>query len=182
MGVPFLHLRLAAADVRVLSGSIEARRGFDLLGAHFPDQAANRIALAVQFPGAPAMTPERAAALGALGRRAAAIPGVRAVESPLTGAMIPVGEDAVVLYAVTDAAPSSDAARGIVRALRADRRVADGTLLVGGETANDVDATDYILERAPRAVGLVVGATVVVLFLLLGSVVLPLKAVVMNFF
>ena len=36
MGLPFLHLRLAAADVRVLPDEAEARRGYELLRAHFP--------------------------------------------------------------------------------------------------------------------------------------------------
>ena len=87
----------------------------------------------------------------------------------------------MVVYAMSDTRPESDEARAIVRAIRADRRVEDGALLVGGETANDIDATDYVLARAPKAVSLVVGATILVVFLLLGSVVLPIKAVVMNF-
>ena len=181
MGLPFLHLRLAAADVRVLPDDAEARRGYELLRAHFPDQAANRIEVAVQFPSSPPTTPERTAAIRALEARMAALPSVRAVDGPSTDRAMPAGADAVVLYAISDARPESDEARAIVRALREDRHVADGSLLVGGETANDVDATDYVLARAPKAVAVVVGATVLVVFLLLGSVVLPLKAVIMNF-
>ena len=45
----------------------------------------------------------------------------------------------------------------------------------------DVDTTRYVATRAPRAVAFVVGVTMVLLFLLLGSVLLPLKAVAMNF-
>jgi RND superfamily putative drug exporter len=67
-----------------------------------------------------------------------------------------------------------------VRAIRADRRVGDGELLVTGATANDIDATEFILDHTPAAVGFVMAATYLILFLLLGSVVLPLKAVVMN--
>jgi uncharacterized membrane protein YdfJ with MMPL/SSD domain len=181
MGVPFLHLRLAAADVRVLHGSLEARQGYDLLRQHFPDRAANRISIAVQFPSAPAFNQVRVDALKDLQARVAALPDVRKVESPISGDAIPVGDTAVILFAVSDTAPESEAAADIVRSIRKDPRVADGTLLVAGETANNVDATAYILERAPRAVALVVGATIIVVFLLLGSVVLPLKAVAMNF-
>lgn len=180
MGIPFLHIRLAASDVRVLPGEIEARRGYDLLRQHFPDQGANRIAIVVRFPSPPALSPERTPAIRALSERVAALPSVRRVEWALTNPMVPVGEKSVVLYAISETAPESDQARDVVRAIRADRRVGDGTLLVGGETANDVDATSYVLARVPKAVGLVVGATVLVVFLLLGSVLLPLKAVVMN--
>jgi RND superfamily putative drug exporter len=179
MGTPFLHLRLAAADVRVLPDTVEARRGYDFLRAHFPDRAANRIAIVVHFPSV--ITAERMTEVAALEARVAALPGVRRVDGPRTDPTIPLGADTVVLHAISDTPPESDAARTIVRELRADHRVGDGTLLVGGETASDVDVTSYIVARAPKAMALVVGATVVVVFLLLGSIVLPLKAVVMNF-
>jgi RND superfamily putative drug exporter len=179
MGAPFLHLSLAASDVRVLPLETEARHGYELLRVHFPDQAANRIAAAVRFPSSP-MMPENAAAIRALEARMAAIPGVRSVDGPTSDPTIAMGDDAIVLYAITDSPPESEAARTIVRTLRADRTVGAGTLLVGGATANDVDTTTYMVSRVPRAVAVVVGATVLVVFLLLGSVVLPLKAVVMN--
>jgi RND superfamily putative drug exporter len=86
----------------------------------------------------------------------------------------------VFLQAISATAPGSDPARAVVRAIRSDRRVADGVLLVGGESAADVDITSYLWKRAPRAAAFVVGSTVVVLFFLLRSVLLPLKAVVMN--
>ena len=180
MGVPFLHIRLAAADVRVLPAEIEARRGYELLRRHFPDEAANRIAIVVRFPSPPALPPARAAAVRSLADRVSALPTVRRVQSALTDPMAPAGPDTVVLYALSDTRPESDEARDVVRTIRADRRVADGTLVVGGETANDVDATDFVTARVPKAVGLVVGATVLVVFLLLGSVLLPLKTVLMN--
>jgi len=208
MGIPVLHLRLAAADVRVLSSELEARRGYERLRALFPDQAANRIVVVVRFPTAPALTPERIGALYDLSRAIGRLPGVRKVESivdadiPLprsayqslllhppaafadlvaTGKRFTVGERTVLLNAITDAPPESDRAREIVRAVRADRRVGDGTLQVGGDTANDVDVTGYILDRAPLAAAFVVGVTVVMLFLLLGSVLLPLQAVLLSF-
>jgi putative drug exporter of the RND superfamily len=180
MGAPFFHIRLAASDVRVLPEEAEARRGYELLRVHFPDQVANRIAAAIRFPSSP-MMPERIAAVRALEARMAALPSVRSVDGPTSDPTIAMGDDAIVVYAITDAPPESLEARAIVSALRADRVVADGTLLVGGATANDVDVTSYILARAPKAIAVVVAATVVVVFLLLGSVVLPIKAVIMNF-
>ena len=49
-----------------------------------------------------------------------------------------------------------------------------------GQTAFDLDIINLVTRHAPRTVGLVMLATYVVLFLLLGSVLLPLKAVIMN--
>jgi RND superfamily putative drug exporter len=208
LGVPFLHVRLAASDVHVLSADVEARRGYELLVRDFPDQAMTRVTVAVRFPGAPALTEGRVGALYDLSRRMAAIPHVRRVESVVDGdpalrradyqhlLLLPpgqsvsrvlearrmsVGDHVVLLEAITDRAPESEEARAVVRAIREDRQVADGALLVGGQTAEDLDATAFILKRAPRAIAFVVAVTLVVLFLFLGSVVLPLKAIAMNF-
>jgi RND superfamily putative drug exporter len=56
-----------------------------------------------------------------------------------------------------------------------------GQVLVGGQTAVDLDVIKFIVDRTPLAVGFVVVATLIVLFLLTGSVVLPFKAVLLNF-
>ena len=53
-------------------------------------------------------------------------------------------------------------------------------MLVTGQTAFDLDYIGLVLRHAPFAIGLVVVVIYVVLFLLLDSVVLPLKAIVMN--
>jgi RND superfamily putative drug exporter len=181
MGAPFLRMRFAAADVRVLTDATESRRAFDLLKTHFPDQAGGRTTIVIRFPSAPTMSPPRAAALAELARRVASLPHVTKVRTPVEDPTLPVGSDTLTLDVQSDASPVSDEARGLVRAIRADRAVGDGTLLVGGEAAKNEDATEYVLSRAPKAIALVVGATLVALFLLLGSVILPFKAVVMNF-
>jgi RND superfamily putative drug exporter len=208
MGAPFLRLRMMASDVRVLPPDAEARAGYELLRRNFPDEGANHVPVAIAFPTAPALDAARIEALYDFVQRAAHLPSVSEVhavvdptlpvardgwpalllspppeiaESTAMARKLSVGERTVLVDVVTDAAPESPAARAIVRALRPDRAVGDGALLVGGQTANDVDTTEYVLERAPRVVGFVVAVTYVVLFLLLGSVLLPVKAVLVNF-
>jgi RND superfamily putative drug exporter len=51
---------------------------------------------------------------------------------------------------------------------------------VSGDTAFDVDVINYIIDKTPLAVGFVVLVTYLVLFLLTGSLILPLKAVALN--
>jgi hypothetical protein len=58
-----------------------------------------------------------------------------------------VGAHIVVLSAITEAAPASEAAKSIVRAVRTQRRVADGELLVTGQTAMDLDTASYLRAR-----------------------------------
>jgi RND superfamily putative drug exporter len=208
MGAPFLRLRMAASDVRVLPETTEARRGYDLFRADFPDAAANHILVAVVFPTAPALTPARIEALWDFVARVSRLPGVARVESivdpsqrlersawpglllqpPAQFASIveeaerlSVGPKTVLVDVTTERAPESPEARGVVGAIRAQRQVADGTAWVGGQTAIDVDTTDYILRGSPRVLAFVVTVTYAVLFVLLGSVLLPLKAVAMNF-
>lgn len=207
MAVPVFKLRLATVDETVLPPAAEARRGQDLLEASFPDLARNRISVAIEFPSAPALTATRIGGLYDLSRRIGRIPGVAKVESlvdtpvPLTrdsyqhlllspppqyAALVEAGKAALVrdrtllLYVQTDHPPDSDGARAIVKAIRADRTVADGLLVVGGQTATDIDAAEFILTYSPHAVAFVIIATLVILYLSFRSVVLPLKAVLLN--
>jgi RND superfamily putative drug exporter len=97
-----------------------------------------------------------------------------------SGKKLTVGDTDTVLYVRIAAPPDSEEARRVVLSLREHRDVADGLLMVGGATANDVDTTTYMLERAPRAVGFIVLVTALALFAQLRSVLLPLKAILMN--
>ncbi len=207
LGHPFLSLRMAIPQITVLPTRAEARRGHEILSEHFPERVATRITVLARFPGPPLATAERAKALHDLSRRMAAVAHVDHVESVVdadpmlerdtyaellagprefwgdpiqVAAQETVGPHVAVLSAVTESTPESEEARAIVRAIRRERRVADGEILVTGATAMDLDSTDFILAHAPRAIVYVMSMTVLILFLLLGSVVLPLKAVAMN--
>jgi putative drug exporter of the RND superfamily len=96
------------------------------------------------------------------------------------GKKMSVGERTVLLYALLDSAPEAQASQDVVHQIRRDRLVLDGTSLVGGQTASDMDATALVRDRTPSAIAFVVAATFVILLLLLGSVVLPIKATLMN--
>ena len=82
MGVPFLHIRLATADVRVLSSAVEARRAVETLRQHFPDQAKNRIIVAVSFPTAPRSRARMTRPTTPGSRRLPHVTRARLVESP----------------------------------------------------------------------------------------------------
>jgi RND superfamily putative drug exporter len=87
-----------------------------------------------------------------------------------------------VLFVVLrpETARSAVASEKVVQAIRGERNVADGRLLVGGKAARDVDATHFLVSRAPRAGAFVIGVTFFVILVLLRSIVLPIKAVLMN--
>jgi len=206
-GIPFAHLRLANGDIKQLPARAEVRRGAELLTAVFPDRDQTTIQVVVDVPGTP-LSADHVGAIYDLSRRLAAIPGVLRVNSivtldpsltradyqrqyalPISALPAPardavhqsVGRHLVALDVLTTLPAQSDGARNIVRAIRSHRSVGDGSLSVTGQTAFDLDIVDYIIGRTPLAVGFIVVVTCVVLFMLLGSVLLPLKAVVMNF-
>jgi RND superfamily putative drug exporter len=193
--------------VTVLPKEAEARRGYELLRRDFPAQAANRIVAIVQFPSGSAFTPERMGALYDASRAAASLPGVVGVESlarldprldrdayvqlaRMPAAMRPpelqwaldafVAGPVTAIDVLTEGPPSSPAAQEVVRKLRENRSIGDGLVLVGGPTAHDLDASAYVRAHTPAAIAFVMTMTFLVLFALLGSVVLPLKAVLMN--
>jgi uncharacterized membrane protein YdfJ with MMPL/SSD domain len=207
-GTPFFQIRLANGNVDMLPTRLEARQGYDRLIADFPGQNETTFNVVVDYPDGSPLTANRIADQYTLVRRIAQIDGVNGVLSiynldPKLGLYdyeqlytgdpnnIPqqarqlmagtVGKHIVLIQAHSGADPSSDAARNILKAIRADRGVSGGDVLVGGETAIDVDVIQYIYDQVPLAVGTVVAITYLLLFLLTGSVVLPLKAIVLNF-
>jgi putative drug exporter of the RND superfamily len=91
------------------------------------------------------------------------------------------GDHVAVLTAYTSAGYDTEEAHGLVREVRRQHPEVGGEVLVGGWAAFDLDLTDAVYEAAPPAIAFVVLATYVVLFLLLGSVLLPIKAVIVNF-
>ena len=205
---PFFSLRLANGNVDMLPTHIEARQGYDKLVADFPGQDQTTFNIVVDYPSGSPLTQSRIMDQYALDRRIAAIPnvlhttsiydldpklGLFEYEQMYTGdpSNIPaavqplvkstVGHHIVLIQATSAAGPSTDVARNIVKAIRADQGVSGGQVLVGGETAVDLDVIEFIYGQVPWAVGTVVLLTYVLLFLLTGSVVLPLKAIILNF-
>jgi RND superfamily putative drug exporter len=185
-GSPFLHIRLANADTTALPPQSESRRGYDMLVRDFPGQEQAAFPIVLYFADGEPLRSGRDAEVFALSRKIAALPDVLRVEAPFddTGHVLPAaavtGPHIVVMRVVTARPASSDEARDLVRAIRALPDPAGGEILISGQTAFDLDTIDFIATHAVRAVTFIVVLTYIALFLLLGSVVLPLKAVLMN--
>ena len=207
LGLPFLHLRVGSGDVNALPPEAVSRRGDEALREHFPGGDSNRVLVVVRYPAGSPLTAERIGGLYDLSRWLAKRPNVVRVESlvdldprvtreqyqQLATAppeMRPpgvqqllrqtVGGRLALLVVATPLKPSSAEARALVEEIRASHPAIGGEVLVTGQTAFDLDIISLVTRHAPLTVGLVMLATYVVLFLLLGSVLLPLKAVIMN--
>jgi putative drug exporter of the RND superfamily len=185
-GSPFLHIRLANADTTALPPQSESRRGYDMLVRDFPGQEQAAFPIVLYFADGEPLRSGRDAEVFALSRKIASLPDVLRVEAPFddTGRVLPAaavtGPHIVVMRVITARPASSDEARDLVRAIRALPDPTGGEILISGQTAFDLDTIDFIATHAVRAVSFIVVLTYLALFLLLGSVVLPLKAVLMN--
>lgn len=113
--------------------------------------------------------------LEALRSRIAAVPGV-----DLVSPFVPADPEVSFATAAFSGPALSAESQDSLRAIRALEDPAGGKLLVAGNTASFLDEKTSLVENAPVAIGLIVLLTVVLLFLLTGSVLLPLKTLLMN--
>jgi trehalose monomycolate/heme transporter len=174
LGSPFLRVTWGGTDATVLPAGAPARVVTEALNRDFPDNPTAPIESVVQFSGPVAGSPIRSAQLAAyVGRldRVAGITGAR-----VTG----VRGDVARVDMRYGPAPYSPQARAIVEQVRDVPPPAGAHVFVGGQTAQLVDELSSLGQTLPW-MGLVVAAsTFVLLFLAFGSVVLPVKAIVMN--
>jgi RND superfamily putative drug exporter len=166
LGIPFTQIRFITADARVLPQSASARQVQDALNTQFP---ANRTTPLEVVLGAPATSEQTRA----LAQRIARMPDVAAV-APAQ----PAGRANSLLEVAPVRGPLTDATKQLVRDVRGIRT--PFYLGVAGQTASYIDLEHSLGAHLPAVLGVVVAATLIVLFLMTGSVVLPIKAVAMN--
>ncbi|WP_159943605.1 MMPL family transporter [Nocardiopsis sp. FR6] len=171
LGAPFLTANWARPGEWVLPAHSEARVVSTALEERFDTDPTKVMTAAVTLPG-----PAREAAdeLDAYAERLAGVDGVASAE--VTGV---TGDQARVTLAYT-MDPMSPEARAMVEELRAVGPPADAESLITGMPASRVDIVDMIGERAPWMLLFVAAVSYLVLFAAFGSVLLPLKSIVMN--
>jgi RND superfamily putative drug exporter len=188
LGAPFLSMKLGLPDDRVLPSDAPARTVSEVLRRDFASReasAANVVALGVDASA-------RSADIGAYATTLSRIPGVARVDA-LTGSyaggrlvfpatpvsqrfQAPQGTYLAVIPAVE---PVSAEGEKLVAALRSTPSPL-GDVIVGGQSAQLVDSKRSIADKIPLAAGIIALATIVVLFLSFGSLLVPAKAVVLN--
>src|ERR687893_135010 len=91
-----------------------------------------------------------------------------------------VAGDRTLIRAVTEQNPYTQRAYGAVDAVRAVDAPEGTSFLVGGLSAGQKDFIESLYRKAPLAAGFVIGVTYLILLLTFRSVLLPLKAVIVN--
>ena len=167
LGIPFFtQIRFTTADARVLPQSASAHQVQNALDRQFPPNRTTPLEVVL---GAQSSAPE----VRALTERIAQLPDVSAV-APAQ----PVGRGTSLLQVAPMHGPLTARTEQLVREVRAIHT--PYYVGVAGETASYLDLEHSLRAHLPAALAIVVAATLIVLFLMTGSIVLPLKAVAMN--
>ncbi|HIM61442.1 MAG TPA: MMPL family transporter [Dehalococcoidia bacterium] len=184
---PALDLRLGSPDPSILPSGNEIRWASEQLENDFAPGESTPINVVVQARG-DILQPDNLLALDQLARDIAATPGVSRIDglanvSPESiDSLAPrfASGDFTWLSVISGLDRNSDEAQNLVKVIRGIAPANGLEILVGGETAQLVDTKGSLYDNIPWALAFVFGVTFIVLFLMFGSVVLPLKAVIMN--
>ena len=179
LAVPVLGIKTGNGAIKQFDAENDARVGTEIAAAA-SGGGADPVKVVVSFDRGSPSDPANRAALRDFTARASADPEVESVAMP-----IPRGNEALIDVGTKAEAAESQESLDLVSRLR-DRIVpasslpALATVDVGGEPARVVDARDQINGSMWKIIAFVLAFSFVVLMLLLRSIVLPLKAVLMN--
>jgi RND superfamily putative drug exporter len=166
LAAPVTRITFGGADTRVLPASASSRVVDERLAAEFPATST--------YPVQVLATGVDQAGTAALLARIQALPHV-------TGAKVAATKGSAVLISVAYTGESTgDDARAVVRAIRALAPAPGTTIGVTGYTADLLDQLARLGAKLPWMALFVIVVTFVLLFLAFGSVILPIKAILMN--
>ncbi|NWJ48491.1 MAG: MMPL family transporter [Chloroflexi bacterium] len=207
LGIPFLSVIFNSPDPSILPDSVQSRQVFDTLRKDFNENEANPILITVQTPKGNILEPGNIYYLYEFANLIKQDPRVDRVDSIVTVEPRLNREQYQIIYANVDAIrdtflrdyaaqfakgdttlisvyskfPSnSPESRALVEKIR-NSQIGNGmSIMVSGSTAGVIDVVNSLYGAFPFAALFIVIATYTVLVLLFRSVVLPLKAIVMN--
>ncbi|MFE2207669.1 MMPL family transporter [Streptomyces rubiginosohelvolus] len=167
LGLPFLGVKFGTADDRQLPASAESRVVQEHIRDGFPGSPGGGLEVLAEGQGSRADHAD-------LKTRIEQLPGVLRVEGP-------VAEGPAAYYSVLPKGEAvGEETQQLVRDLRAVPAASSLDISVTGTAAVLVDSKDAIADRLPWALAIIVVATLLLVFLLTGSVLIPLQAVVLN--
>ncbi|NLD75418.1 MAG: MMPL family transporter [Acidimicrobiales bacterium] len=184
LAVPLLSLRLGFSDESNYSEETSTRRAYDLLVEGFGPGFNGPMILASHLDGDP--SPD---ALNAITEAVRRDPGVAFVSDVAGNGPDPasslVGADAVRWQVMHATGPQDAATNDLVNRLRSDilpslESDAGLDVAVTGTVPVNIDFSDYLASRMPYFFGAVLGLSFLLLMIVFRSLLVPLKAVIMN--
>ena len=206
LGLPFLGVRFSAPDASILPPDVPSRAAFDLLAKRFNDRETTPILLAVQTPG-DVLTATNIRNLYNYVRRIQADPRVARVDSivsadprytleqyelvythpqqisdPYLSAFLKpsVSGNTTMILVISKYGMLDQRSQALVQTIRNTTPGNGITTLVDGSTAGDMDYVTSLYTDLPIAIVIVAITTYIVLLFLFRSLILPLKAILMN--
>ena len=167
MAAPLAGAKFSQTDSRTLPASNPAAIATATMAERFPGQAGNPIEIIIPNTAATDVTVTKYMS------ELAAVDGVVVVNPPKV-----YGADLRII-AIHSMLPRSPEAQKLIHDIRALDEPA-GTL-VGGVAADYTDSQDGIANTLPLALGWIVITVLILLFLFTGSIILPIKAILLNF-
>jgi uncharacterized membrane protein YdfJ with MMPL/SSD domain len=167
LSIPFYSMKFTSVDAQVLPESASARQVDDVLRADFPPFRDAPVRLLVEDA-----SPE---AVAEVQRQLEGVEGIVQVNPPQR-----LENGDFVVQAINDQPFIESASRDLVKEVRALPDPAGTQVLVTGAAASFVDFQQSLQDHLPIAFAIIVVSTLIVLFLMTGSVVLPVKQLIMN--
>jgi putative drug exporter of the RND superfamily len=206
LGLPFLNVSFSAPDASILPPNVPSRAAYDLLAKRFDDRETTPIVLAVQTRGG-VLTADNIRKLYEYVQRIKADPRVARVDSIVsadprftlaqyellythpqliadpylsTFLKASVAGDTTMIFVISKYRMLDQQSQALVQAIRNTPPGGGITTLVDGSTAGDMDYVTSLYTEFPIAVLIVAITTYIVLLILFRSLLLPLKAILMN--
>lgn len=167
LGIPATGIKFTGVDARDLPTSLSSRQVADDFATRFASDGTSDITAIVRAPGG-------AAQVDALAARIRRLPGATAQGRPPHA--LPNGY--FTFEVMPKAGPLNGRTIDLVKAIRSQ---AGPQVLTSGTTSSFLDQKHTISSRLPIVAVLLCVLTALVLFLMTGSVILPIKSLVMNF-
>ncbi len=175
LAVPLLSIRVGSSDAGNNPESFTSRRAYDLLSEGFGPGFNGPILVALEIDSA-----QGVAAVKALPDTLKQLPGVVHVTDPRFNA----DQTAATLTVIPTTSPQAQETADLVHTLRGDLAKdlskSGATAYVGGTTASFIDIGDRIMSRLPWLFLSVIGLSFLLLMMVFRSILVPLKAALMN--
>ncbi len=186
LGSPILGLKLGFGDDRTLPSSASSRQVGDEIRSNFSNDVAADITIVTFQTDTDANTEmaryaadlSRIGDVAAVSSSAGTFVGGNRVGAPSTAFPERNGEAVLVVHSTAEL--YAEASNAQLKALHSIPPPSGGQVAFGGEAQINRDSVDSITSRIPQVMGLTALVSIVLLFMLTGSVILPVKAVVLN--
>jgi putative drug exporter of the RND superfamily len=165
---PLLWTTLTGPSAEAVPPGQPSYDAYRYLEAHYPRDVTEAVTVTVNGPAGPEQ-------LASFQRRLAEVDGV------VRGTPFTAAGDGVAYANLALAGPAlSESSQDTVREIRDLDPPGGSSVLASGNTAGFIDQKESLTEHAPLVVAIIAVTTLILLFLLTGSVLLPLKTLLMN--